>query len=303
VLYACKRAVKREDTIHGSSYAYGHTADYPMDPKDLTKAMYNHVFGTEAPVRCVEPRFSQISFVSRIKFLRASSSVVKSDAACSSPTAAHASAVNPQHMMAQMMAAMVAQFTSPNITLCPPARALSASVAGAPLYTPMGAPMAVLMPPQEPQQQQLQPPLASIEDASVGALAEMRREMAMAHSDAPSLGPRRQTKLKTLKGNAKAAAALDTSASADEGGTDDDDAADEEAVAVATKRPACAATAKQSTRKRPAAALLNTRKTVTSRAYDTCYRTLIAKGKTVDAAKTAARKAYSVAASKYDANA
>ena len=137
----------------------------------------------------------------------------------------------------------------------------------------------------------------------MGALAEMRREMAMAHSDAPSLGPRRRTKLKTLKGNAKAAAALDTSASADEGGTDDDDAADEEAVAVATKRPACAATAKQSTRKRPAAALLNTRKTVTSRAYDTCYRTLIAKGKTVDAAKTAARKAYSVAASRYDANA
>ena len=113
LLYACKRAVKREDNAHGASYAYGHIADYPMDPKDLNKAMYDHVFGTEAPVRCVEPRFSQIAFVSRIKFLRASSSVVKSDAASSglAPAAAHASAVNPQQMMAQMMAAMVSQRT------------------------------------------------------------------------------------------------------------------------------------------------------------------------------------------------
>ena len=60
-------------------------------------------------------------------------------------------------------------------------------------------------------------------------------------------------------------------------------------MAAAMKRPACAVTAKQSTRRRPAAALLNTRKTVASRAYDACYRTLLAKGKTVLAAKTAAR--------------
>ena len=53
------------------------------------------------------------------------------------------------------------------------------------MYAPMAAPMAALMPPQQPQPQQLQPPLASIEGASMGALAEMRLEMAAAHSDAP----------------------------------------------------------------------------------------------------------------------
>ena len=200
--------------------------------------------------------------------------------------------------MAQLMSAMVAQLTSPGLTLCPPARALSAGVMQppAPQYAP---PMAALMPPQQPP-----PPLASIEDASVDALAEMRREMAAAHAAAVPLAPRKQTKLKTMKGNAKAAAAL-TAGSADEGGTDDGGATDgaEEPVAAVRKRPACAATATPSTRKRPAAALLNTRKTVTSRAYDTCYRTLIANGKTIDAAKIAARKAYSAAASRYDADA
>ena len=300
MLYAVKRAVKREDNAHGASYAYGHTADFPMDPKDLNKAMFDHVFGMAAPVRCVEPHVSQIAFVSRIKFLRASSSIARSDAAASSGFAPPAaSAVNPHQMMAQFMSAMVAQFTSPSLTLCPPPLALSAGVMQppAPQHAP---PMAALMPPQQPPQ-----PLASIEDASVDALAELRLEMAAAHATAAPLAPRRQTTLKTMKGNARAAAALGTAGSADEGGTYDGGATDgaEEPVAAVRKRPACAATATPSTRKRPAAALLNTRKTVTSRAYDACYRTLIAKGKTIDAAKISARKAYNAAASKPDANA
>ena len=297
MLITVKRAVKRQGHAHGASYAYGHTVDFPVDPKELSKAAYDHAFGVEAPVRCAEPHAYEIGCVARIKFLRSSARSDASDGSASSAPAA-----NSNHMMAQFISAMAAQFTSPNIALCSPARALSAGVMQplAPQHAPPMAalmpPMAALMPPQQP------PPLPRIEDASVDALAEMRREMAAAHATAVPLAPRKQTKLKTMKGNAKAAAAGE---SEDEGGTDDGDATDiADAPVVAVKRrPACAAAATPSTRKRPAAALLNTRKTITSRAYDTCYRTLIAKGKTIDAAKTAARKAHSAAASKHDATA